>query len=202
MVGSLVIWLALSTAPAAAPLPESVVMDWDANVVRVRGVGAPRILSPTGHLHDGDPVEAARQNMADCLRAGVERPKHLSDAEWTAWLKALGARLVSGTPRRFSDGSVWLDASARIEPRLSGEVTALIAPEGTTRVVALEIVDTGGRRCGVGAGGAIPLVWRSGVAGAPAGAIRTSRVAAALAVAADGPALSCDSLRGVEVYVP
>jgi len=201
MVASLLIGVALTAGPAGAP-PPSVVLDWDVNVVRVRGVGAPRILSPTGHLHDGDPVEAARQSMANNVRASLERPKHLNEADWSVWVDALVARLVSGTPRRFSDGTVWLDASARIEPRLSGEPTALIAPPGTARVAGFELVDPRGGRCAIGAGGAIALVWRPAAAAVPAGAAQAVRVGEALTVFGDAPALTCGSLRAVEVFVP
>ena len=201
MVASLLIAVALSTGPAGAP-PPSVVLDWDANVVRVRGVGAPRILSPTGHLHDGDPVDAARQSMANTLRVGLARPSHLTEATWSAWVDALVARLVSGTPRRFSDGTVWLDASARIEPRLSGEPTAIIAPPGTPRATGLELVDPHGGRCALGAGGPIALVWRSAAKGAPAGAIQATRLGEALVVPDDASAPTCSTLRAVEVFVP
>lgn len=199
---SLWVCAALFAAPVGAP-PPSVVLDWDANVLRVRGVGAPRLLSPTGHLHEGDPVEAARRSLANHLRASLVRPKHLDDVRWSAWVEATVARLVAGTPRRFSDGTVWLDASARIEPRLSDAPTAVIAPQGTPRVAGFELVDARGDRCAIGAGGDIALLWRTRDAGAPARAPEVEVNDGTFAAAEHAPpSLVCGTLRAVEVNVP
>ena len=61
MTRALLAAVVLLGGPAAAA-PPSPGVDWTAGVVRVLGVGTPRILSPTGSLLERDAVELARED--------------------------------------------------------------------------------------------------------------------------------------------
>jgi hypothetical protein len=105
----------------AGPVEErhgSAVIDWTERTVRVTGVAAARILSPTGSLVPQEPTELARADVVARLEAALGRVA--VDAERLASsIEAVSARIPSeartheiGSIRQFSDGSVHVPASA------------------------------------------------------------------------------------------
>ncbi|MFZ4735713.1 MAG: hypothetical protein ACOYM9_07200 [Bradymonadia bacterium] len=200
MHGAFFVLWTLLLDPAA--LPPAAHVDWTNDVVSVRGVGAPRILSPTGHLHDEDPVEVARRNAREHVVALLARPSVIDPAAWGTWVQARTARIAFERPRRFSDGTVWVDGRmplAEVAPSTPADLVVAL-PVGTPPEFALVLVNRAGARCVVGAGTSVVLRWRQGAAPGEVTVTGTSAGWAAAVAGVDWPA--CGTLRVVEARTP
>jgi hypothetical protein len=195
----LVLWSVLFNPVA---LPPAAQVDWPSDVVRVRGVGAPRILSPTGHLHDEDPVEAARRDAREYVEALLVRPLAIQPDAWRTWVQSRTARIAFDRPRRFSDGTVWLDGRVPLAVIASSAPPEVVValPAGTLPELVLVLVNRAGDRCVVGASTSVALRWRQGAAPGEVTVTGTSAGWAPTAAGVDWPA--CAALRVVEARTP
>lgn len=96
-------------------------IDWTARVVRVTGVGTPRVLSPTGAITEDDPYEAARADAEARLNRAlggipVDGGRRLrAMGRLTDARRAAARRYTSARTLHFSDGTVHLPAAAGFE---------------------------------------------------------------------------------------
>lgn len=114
--------LTLAAPPAAAEPVISTrgdaVIDWTARVVRVTGVGTPRVISPTGALTPDDLYATARADARDRVARALgeipfEAGKTLREVEPLAAPRDAAARAYrSERTRHFSDGTVHLPVEA------------------------------------------------------------------------------------------
>lgn len=105
----------------AGPVEErhgGAVIDWTERTVRVTGVAAARILSPTGSLVPQEPTEMARADAIQRLESALGRVA-IDASRLAAAIEAVSARIPSearthevGSVQQFSDGSVHVPASA------------------------------------------------------------------------------------------
>ena len=116
----LLVLLLLGAGPVERKNDDGVV-DWSARVIRVNGVGTPRILSPTGALTPKDPYAEARGDARARLkrllaRLRVEPGKRLSDYKALRGRSAAAVEGFTSTEaRRFSDGTVHLPAQVTFD---------------------------------------------------------------------------------------
>lgn len=110
------------------------VIDWSARVVRVVGVGTPRVLSPTGALTGADLEASARSDAAARMaRALAEVPfdsgRSLGGVAAFDGAREAAARGVRvGAARHFSDGTVHVpaevDLASVVDPARRAEPSA------------------------------------------------------------------------------
>lgn len=122
MTGLAALLFALSAHSAAAEPVISTrgdaVIDWTARVVRVTGVGTPRIISPTGALTPDDLYATARADARDRVARALgeipfEAGTTLGQVEPLAAPRDAAARAFrSERTRHFSDGTVHLPVEA------------------------------------------------------------------------------------------
>jgi hypothetical protein len=189
-------WLlaGLLSGPASAPG-----VDWTAGVVRVLGVGTPRILSPTGGLLERDAIELAREDAFKRLRTAIAALPRPADAPGgAAPLAAAVDRAVTlavfTEPVFFADGTAHMTAEVALfaafgnrPPPADARVARVEAPAGFTPCIELRLEATGAAPFFAGwPGDAAPhLRWRPRSAAAQGRLTATSAGACSLRVAGD-----------------
>lgn len=162
----------LLAGPAAAPAPG---VDWTAGVVRVLGVGTPRILSPTGGLLERDAIELAREDAFARLRKAIAALPRPADAPGGATpLAAAADRAVTlavfTEPTFFADGTAHMTAEVALFAAFGNRpapaearVVRVEAPSGFAPCVELRLETAGAAPIFAGLpGDAAPhLRWRT-----------------------------------------
>lgn len=126
------------------------VIDWSARVVRVVGVGTPRVLSPTGALTSEDLEASARNDaVARMARALADVPfdsgRSLgSVAAFDTTREAAARGIRVGAARHFSDGTVHVPAEVDFPGIVdAGRAAALAAAVGPAEATGWVVVLSG-----------------------------------------------------------
>lgn len=186
----------LLAGPVAAPAPG---IDWAAGVVRVLGVGTPRILSPTGGLLERDAIELAREDAFARLRKAIAALPRPADAPGGPTpLTAAADRAVTlvafTEPVFFADGTAHMTAEVALFAAFGhrpapadARIARVEAPAGFTPCVELRLEMPGAPPLFVGLpGDAAPyLRWRSRGADAQGRIAATSAGACSLRLSGD-----------------
>jgi hypothetical protein len=162
----------LLAGPAAPPAPG---VDWTTGIVRVMGVGTPRILSPTGGLLERDAIELAREDAFLRLRkAFMSLPRPAEPPGGPTPLAAAADRAVTlavfSEPLFFADGTAHMTADVALFAALGSRpvptdarVLRVEAPAGFTPCVQVRLEAPGSAAVYAGLpGDAVPhLRWRA-----------------------------------------
>lgn len=205
MLVALVALASLGAGPVEETTDDGTI-DWTHGAVRALGVGAPRILSPTGALTDVDPYEVAKQDAQARLRRLLARVRldavaRVGQVESLAQpLEAAVRAYRADAARTFSDGTVHLPARVDLAwiptavagappPRLPAEAgtpTGVVVRVEGKATPALRVRLTGPDGASVFAGlptdpvGAEGIAWVRDLTDAPEGLVgeRPARITA------------------------